>query len=65
MSYNGVTVEPLPYRVSANNDRVDDTASVVFRAPDAGRDQGEHRPDAPAAPPATCGRAARARAPPA
>ncbi len=36
MSYNGVTVEPLPYRVSANNDRVDDTASVVFRAPTPG-----------------------------
>jgi hypothetical protein len=32
MSYDGVTVQPLPYRVSANNDRVDDTASVVFRA---------------------------------
>jgi hypothetical protein len=31
MSYDGLTVDPLPYRVSANNDRVDDTASVVFR----------------------------------
>ncbi len=32
MSYDGVTLLPLPYRVSANNDRVDDTASVVVRA---------------------------------
>ena len=36
MSYNGVTVQPLPYRVSANNDRVDDTATVIFRAPTPG-----------------------------
>lgn len=33
LSYRGVTVEPLPFRLSANADRVDDSATVVARAP--------------------------------
>lgn len=36
LSYRGVTLEPLPFRLSANADRVDDTATVVARAPLAG-----------------------------
>lgn len=36
MSYNGITVEPLPFRVSPNGDGVDDTAPVVFRSPASG-----------------------------
>lgn len=36
LSYRGVTLEPLPFRLSANADRVDDSASVVARAPLAG-----------------------------
>lgn len=36
MSYNGVTLQPLPYRVSANGDHVDDTATAIFRAPTPG-----------------------------
>jgi hypothetical protein len=33
LSYRGVTLEPLPFRISANADRVDDSATVVARAP--------------------------------
>ena len=43
MSYDGVTVEPLPYRVSANNDRVDDTRLGRVPRDPPRRDQGEHR----------------------
>ena len=33
LSYRGVTLEPLPFRLSPNADRVDDAATVVARAP--------------------------------
>ncbi len=33
LSYRGVTLEPLPFRLSANVDRVDDAAGLVVRAP--------------------------------
>lgn len=33
LSYRGVTIEPLPFRLSPNADRVDDAATVVARAP--------------------------------
>lgn len=33
LSYRGVTLEPLPFRLSPNADRVDDTTTVVARAP--------------------------------
>jgi hypothetical protein len=36
MSYRGVTIEPLPFRLSPNADRVDDAAATVVRAPAAG-----------------------------
>ena len=36
MSYQGITVQPLPFRVSPNGDGVDDTARVVFRSPLSG-----------------------------
>lgn len=36
MSYLGITVEPLPFRLSPNADRVDDAATTVIRAPAAG-----------------------------
>ena len=36
LSYDGVTVEPLPFRLSPNADRVDDAVTAVVRAPRAG-----------------------------
>ncbi len=36
MSYRGVTIEPLPFRVSPNADRVDDAPTTVVRSPVAG-----------------------------
>lgn len=36
LSYRGVTLEPLPFRLSPNADRVDDATTVVARAPLAG-----------------------------
>ena len=33
LSYRGVTLEPPPFRLSANADRVDDSATLVARAP--------------------------------
>ena len=36
MSYRGATVEPLPFRLSPNADRVDDAATTVIRSPLAG-----------------------------
>ncbi len=33
LSYRGVTLEPPPFRLSANADRVDDSATLVVRAP--------------------------------
>ena len=36
LSYNGVTLTPLPFRVSANADRVDDSATGVVRSPAPG-----------------------------
>jgi hypothetical protein len=36
MSYDGVRLEPLPFRISANADRVDDTATAIVRATRAG-----------------------------
>ena len=32
MYYDGVRIEPLPFRISANADRVDDSTTVVMRA---------------------------------
>ncbi len=32
MSYDGITVEPPPFRISANADRVDDATTLVVRA---------------------------------
>ncbi|WP_217913668.1 phosphodiester glycosidase family protein [Miltoncostaea marina] len=32
MNYDGVTVRPLPFRLSANNDHVDDRATMIVRA---------------------------------
>jgi hypothetical protein len=36
MSYRGVTIEPLPFRISPNADRVDDAPTTVIRSPVAG-----------------------------
>jgi hypothetical protein len=36
MSYRGVTIEPLPFRISPNRDRVDDAPTTVVRSPVAG-----------------------------
>jgi hypothetical protein len=36
MSYDGVRIEPIPFRLSANADRVDDATTVVMRSPRAG-----------------------------
>ena len=36
MSYRGVTIEPLPFRISPNADRVDDAPTTVVRSPVAG-----------------------------
>lgn len=33
LSYRGITVEPLPFRLSPNADRVDDATTLVARAP--------------------------------
>ena len=51
MSYRGVTVEPLPFRLSPNTDRVDDAATTIIRAPAAGRRHGHRRaPQRPSRP---------------
>ena len=36
LSYGGVTLTPLPFRLSANGDHVDDSATEVVRSPAAG-----------------------------
>ena len=36
MSYQGITVESLPFRLSPNGDGVDDTATAIFRSPLSG-----------------------------
>ena len=36
MSYRGVTIEPLPFRISPNADRVDDAPTTVIRSPVGG-----------------------------
>lgn len=36
VSYSGVTLQPLPFRLSANADRVDDSATAVVRSPSPG-----------------------------
>lgn len=36
MSYRGVTIEPLPFRISPNADRVDDAPTTIVRSPVAG-----------------------------
>lgn len=36
MSYRGVTIEPLPFRISPNADRVDDAPTTVVRSPVGG-----------------------------
>ena len=36
LSYSGVTLTPLPFRLSANGDHVDDSATEVVRSPAAG-----------------------------
>jgi hypothetical protein len=36
VSYSGVTLQPLPFRLSANADRVDDRATAVVRSPAPG-----------------------------
>jgi Phosphodiester glycosidase len=36
LSYDGVTLNPLPVRLSANADHVDDSATAVVRSPTAG-----------------------------
>ena len=36
LSYQGVTLNPLPFRLSANADRVHDSATAVVRSPAAG-----------------------------
>ena len=36
LSYDGVTLEPLPFRLSPNADRVDDAVTAVVRAPRPG-----------------------------
>ncbi|HTI35826.1 MAG TPA: phosphodiester glycosidase family protein [Miltoncostaea sp.] len=36
MSYRGVTIEPLPFRISPNADRVDDAPTTTVRSPVAG-----------------------------
>ena len=45
LSYSGVTLTPLPFRLSANGDHVDDSATEVVRSPAA-----------PAGPPSAFGR---------
>ena len=44
MSYRGVTIEPLPFRISPNADRVDDAATTVVRSPVAGTHGREDHP---------------------
>jgi hypothetical protein len=39
LSYDGVRLEPLPFRLSANRDGVDDAATAVVRAPRPGTAQ--------------------------
>jgi len=36
MSYRGVTIEPLPFRISPNRDRVDDAPTTIVRSPVGG-----------------------------
>ena len=56
LSYSGVTLEPLPFRLSANGDHVDDRATEVVRSPARRASPRSRSRAAPAGPPSGSGR---------